>query len=426
MVWVTLSQTRMSALQESYWLGKEGQRLLQTATAAAQSVGYDPTKSALKIRNASPQHPHDLLRRATEIVLCRRRIQHLGPWAAELLLTKQGLEQSTIPLISQHHAARFLGCAKLLEICTGLGFDSAALARSVKTLCSIEADPAVAQMAAINLHIRGIDNVSILCGRAEQILHHAALSKFDGFFADPSRRRADGTRISAAKDYHPPLNWLLGLPVAGIKAIKISPGLNLEYLPPNWAREWIGFEDECREQLLWSHEAQVDDGTVTIFSGRGTGTKHSWVPSVQKAALTGDEESVRQPEAGDYLVEPHASMIRSGRLADFFSQNNFGFMHPKIALGLCQEPKKCAPFGRFFQILEVLPADTKLAGKRLRELGWSRAAEIKKRGVEVDPDQMRRTLKLGPVCDNDDSGVVLFTRTLERHIILLCKRVQHD
>ena len=77
-----------------------------------------------------------------------------------------------------------------------------------------------------------------------------------------------------------------------------------------------------------------------------------------------------------------------------------------------------SPFVASFRVREELPADTKKLAKALRERGIGRL-EIKKRGVDVDPAVLRKSLSL----KGDESATLILTRIGNRRRALLADRV---
>jgi hypothetical protein len=78
------------------------------------------------------------------------------------------------------------------------------------------------------------------------------------------------------------------------------------------------------------------------------------------------------------------------------------------------------PFGRCFEVLVAMPFSLKRLRGLLRERGVGRL-EIRKRGSALEPDRLRRDLRLaGP-----ESATLVLTRIAEAPTALLCRPV-HD
>ncbi len=395
-----------------YWLSGEGLALLARASDALARHGGDTLRAGTDVRKyASSVYAGEALK----IMLLRKKAhtKGLGSWTQNGFFTQQSLEQATAPAIAAHHAKRFTSCKHVLEICTGAGFDTAALARVLAMngglITSIEASAELAAMARHNLAAQGITNVEVVCGLAENVVPTLDVARFDGFWCDPSRRNEHGRRIENPNEYKPSLAWLQALPIRGVRGVKISPAANLSFPPHSSAywREWIGFGDECREQVLWSGIAGVD-GTATLVD-----KACAWFPPKNVSPV-----NVISAING-YLVEPHNSLIRSGHLAAFFAEWDVSLLDSHIAYGISQKKLPESPFYQTFRIVEAFPYNRKTLKQRVTAHGWGTRTEIKKRGFPDTPEQVRAWLKLK---ETQAFGVIFLTRTERGHLVILAER----
>lgn len=395
-----------------FWLQHEGAELLARTAALLAQYNGDTLRVVTKLRTEKPDLPQHIYSKTIECSLARLRAFPYGNWTQHGFFTRQSVEQATAPAIAQHHAARFAGCRCVLEICTGAGFDTAALATRAERVISIEADAELAAMARHNLAVQNIRNVEILCGRAEDIIPTLDISSVDGVWADPSRR-IDGHRADEPELYAPPLSVVAGLAQGRRCGIKIAPAATIESYP-DAAREWIGYGNECREQLLWFN-APVIHNTVTLVDRQAV-----FFPVAD--APREDILSKRSPGelAGLYLVEPHNALVRSGVLHSLYTEDCIELIDPHIAYGISILPPSPSPLYTRFRILEAFSWNEKLLKARLRERGWSNGTEIKKRGFPQLPEQVRSKLKLP---SKGIAGVIILTRVAEGHLVLLAERL---
>ena len=172
----------------------------------------------------------------------------LGVWTQSGFFLDQTRQQATSPKLASWHSKRFAGCNKILEIGTGTGFDTRALAQSARHVVTIEIDPLLAEFARYNLALQLIENVEVR--NCDLAALDDGLLDFDGVWADPARRSKDGRRIKDPQHYSPSLAQVINIieridpTMAGIK---LSASLDRSHLPSGWSGEWIGSEDECRE-----------------------------------------------------------------------------------------------------------------------------------------------------------------------------------
>lgn len=394
-----------------FWRSGEGQRLLARVEELLRQHGGDTLRVVGALRLAVPQHSafHS---QAIAIAQARTKAMVYGTWTQQGLFTRQSVEQATAPAIAHHHAARFRGCGTVLEICTGAGFDTAALAAVVKRVISIEANSELAAMARHNLACQGIGNVDVVVGRAEDVGAALDLAAIDGVWADPSRR-SDTRRLDNPDDYAPSLSFVLGIAGSRRCGIKIAPAATLEVLPHGWKREWIGYGGECREQVLWNNDAVIDNTVSLVDKG---------IVFQPQTNIARENLLCRVPMeswAGMEFVEPHNALVRSGVLQVFYAERGIALLDTHIAYGISKEHLPPSPFLTRFRICEAFAWNEKYLRKRLRELGWSNATEIKKRGFPQTPEQVRTKLKLPA---QGVQGVVVLTRMGKGHIVVLAER----
>jgi len=115
--------------------------------------------------------------------------------------------------------------------------------------------------------------------------------------------------------------------------------------------------------------------------------------------------------------EPDGAVIRARLIGDVARSLHAGMLDEHIAY-LTSDAAVTSPFVSSFRVREELPADTKKLAKALRARGIGRL-EIKKRGVDVDPAALRKTLGL----KGDGSATLILTRVGKRRVALLADRV---
>ena len=72
------------------------------------------------------------------------------------------------------------------------------------------------------------------------------------------------------------------------------------------------------------------------------------------------------------------------------------------------------PFGRWYEVLDVLPFSLKRLRERLRGVG---TVTIKKRGTAVEPEQLRRQLKLS----GTEEATIVLTRVAGRQVAMVVR-----
>lgn len=398
----------------SVWAHGSNAAMLQRASALVEQFAGETLRVVPALRSEFPKQSAPAVSRAVEFALARCKVQAYGEWTRAGLFTRQSAEQATAPAVAEHHASRFVGCRSVLEICTGAGFDTAALARVVRRVVSIEADAELAELARHNLAVQGIYNVDVLTGRAEDVLPALSMDEFDGLWADPSRRTSEGQRIVSPEDYAPPLPFVVHVARSLRCGIKLAPTVDIQ-LPHQWRREWIGYAGECREQLLWLHTPVVDN-TVSLVDA-GVVFEPSRLIQRSDLVLRAAPEAL----AGQWLVEPHNAVVRSGALHSLYADKGVALLDEHIAYGVSAHQLERSPLYSTFLIVEAFAWNEKKLRQRLRELQWGSGTQIKKRGFPQTPEQVRARLALPR---GGTAGTVVLTRVGQGHIVLLCERTK--
>ena len=374
----------------------------------------DRSKVALSIKRAMAQQPAQLINVALDVFFARLKMEVLGAWTKAGFFLDQTRQQSSHPALAAWHSRKFNQCKNILEIGTGCGSDTAALARCCEHLTTLEIDPVLAEFARYNFALQSIANVEVLNCGLEGI--ESSIRRFDGIWADPARRTKDGSRIKDPQAYSPPFSQVVSLIEQidpAISAIKLSASLDRSQLNANFKAEWIGLGDECLELVAW----RANQNTAEPLNDCASLADHkvSWRVNQNKAPLI-DSSLV----AGAFLVEPHSALIRTQALQGFACEHDFLMWDESIAYMLAITQPLISPWYTSFRILEVHKYGDKLLQHRLRELGWGARTEFKKRGFPSTPEEVRARMQLE---DCENFGTVVLTRRGHDHYFFLCERL---
>ena len=239
-----------------------------------------------------------------------------------------------------------------------------------------------------------------------------ALDGVNAVFIDPARRA--GTRRFPAGVSQPPLDWCLAL--AGqvpAVCVKAAPGLPAELIPPGWEAEFIADGRDLKEAVLWSPAFATAQRRATILPAGDTLTRAPAAPAAPAEPGTG-ADPVDVSEPGAYLLDPSPAVTRAGLVEDLARLLGARKIDPRIAF-LTADQQIATPFARTLRVVESAPWNEKRFATRLRELGVG-AADIRRRGLAGDVDQIRRRLKLsGP-----HRATVVLTRVNDKPWGLIC------
>ncbi|WP_375385877.1 SAM-dependent methyltransferase [uncultured Microbacterium sp.] len=389
-------------------LTPDGLRLLDGLPPIESADDVTRAVSRLRAAGHSPALVGAVVGQARLRVRARAKF---GEFAERMLFTRAGLEQATRLSVAARHAERFRGAGitTVADLGCGIGGDALGFAGLGMRVEAVDADEVTAAIAAYNLAPFG-EAVSVGRGRAEEVELTASAPTF-GVWLDPARRTAghsETTRLRA-EDYTPPLEWAIALAARVPTGIKLGPGFDRAAIPDGVEAQWVSADGSTIELVLWSGVlARPGVGRAALVT-RGD---RSW-------ELTSAADAVDEPvrALGAFVHEPGGAVIRARLIGDVARALQAGMLAPGIAY-LTGDAALTSPFVSSFRVRETLPADPRALGRALRERGIG-ILEIKKRGVDVDPASLRKTLKLR----GDASATLILTRIDGARTAILADRV---
>ncbi len=366
-------------------LTADGQSLLEQA-GRLFADGLEPIKVGEVMRaSASPALAAAAM---SQVVLREAAVPKFGEAAARMYFTRDGLEQSTRLRVSEHRAARLAaaGPSSVLDLGCGIGGDLVALAHAGLTVAGIDLDPLRAAIASANLTALELPG-AVMAGDGTSL----DLDGFGVVFADPGRRTARG-RVFDVDDYSPPWSFVVTL-LERAACVKVAPGIPHSLVPDGVEAEWVSDDGDVKEAALWSSYLSTARRRATVIRSGGL------------ASLTDEDDpgAAVQP-LGRYLYEPDGAVIRAGLVTAAAAKVQGGLLDARIAY-VTSDAAVLTPFARGYEVLETLPYKEKQLKAALRERNVGRLT-IKKRGVEVVPEQLRKRLAL----EGTEEATVVLTR----------------
>ena len=205
--------------------------------------------------------------------------------------------------------------------------------------------------------------------------------------------------------------------------VKLGPGFPHEGIPspediaseanpnPRIEAEWIQSEGSLAELVLWFNALAQEGMARTATSVRelpaeeatpneGTAETSALLPPYEavsfRSPLTAEEAQqsvdvpVSLPQPGDYLLEPAPAIVRSHLVAEFAQSIGAHLLDEHLAYLCSAEPVE-HPLVACYEVLEEIPLQEKQLKRWVREQGFT-ALTIKKRGVDIVPEQLRARL----------------------------------
>lgn len=289
------------------------------------------------------------------------------------LLTDEAVQQATPSAVAEHRARR-LAWLSVHDVTCSIGAELRALVQVCPRVVGSDLDPLRARMAAHNVPRALVYVADAL----------TPTSTADVVIADPARR-AGGRRIVDPEQMSPALSALRAAYAGRSLAVKTAPGIDYDGLRRkgfDGEVEIVSLDGGVREACLWSGPVAVPGLTrATVLHGSGAGGYE---------VFSTDPHDVDPEPAGKYLLEPDGAVIRAGLVRHYAARHGLWQIDPHIAY----LSGDAVPAGeRGFEILEQLKFSEKAlrAELRRRDVG---SVEILTRGAGVDPNVLRKKLKL--------------------------------
>ena len=388
-------------------LSPQGQAVL---ARVAEQQGDAPHAGLALAAALRREYPASLVAAATAQYELRLAARAKFGRAMQMLFTRDGYEQSSSETIARYRAGRFGDPRRVADLCCGIGGDLIALGAGREVL-AVDRDEAHARLAIHNAGVYGVADraragLSLPTGKSGEVrvcvadVRDIALAGLDAVFIDPARRSGTGRFRAGVSE--PPLDWCVALadrvPAVCVKA---APGLPAELIPPGWEAEFIADGRDLKEAVLWSPAFATAPRRATILPDGDT-----------LVAEPGEPVPVGEP--GEYLLDPNPAVTRAGLVEDLARQCGAWKLDPRIAF-LALKHEISTPFARTLRVVDSAPWNEKRFARRLRELGVG-AADLRRRGLAGDVDQIRRRLKLaGP-----HRATVVLTRVADKPWGLIC------
>ena len=324
-----------------------------------------------------------------------------------------GEQCSSAETASYKAAVASVAGGRIADLTGGLGVDSWAFSKVAAAVLYNEMKPELAAAAEHNFRELGVENVTVRNCRLEPGNVGEVLDGFepDIIFLDPARRSEDGRKVFRLEDCQPDVLQLLPelFSAAPLILLKLSPmaDITLVCRQLGSVREVhvVASDGECKELLLLLERGYEGNFTTVIYEN-GSIIQAAAEGGVLKPMATLGLVRGRGPQAepvggvakrrfenttlcdGVFLFEPGKALLKAGAfdLPCRFGLEKMG-RHTHLYTG--QVPDELRPFGKCFEILEVLP----LNNKTIKELGKRYPqASVTARNIPLTSDQLRKKL----------------------------------
>lgn len=317
--------------------------------------------------------------------------------ANEMLFTDRSLQQATDSGIAAFKAGLIEKIAPqarhVTDLCCGMGGDLQALAARFN-VTGVDLNPEICAIAKHNASLCIAKEKEITVETTSADASQLALDT-DWVHIDPDRR-SDGQRHTEIESLAPGLDFLnhltslVGVSIQGL-SIKLAPASSI---PETWRPQceliWIQSRNECRQQLALFAKDRISPNTRTAIDVDSRGNT-KWEFSIADDQVI---ESGNLPFNGTvqrYLYEPMPAILAAQMAPAWAVFHNMKYIHSSVAYFTSDNAIE-APGGTCYEILQDLPFNLKQIRQYLKQQDIGRL-EIKKRGINETPEQIRKLLK---------------------------------
>jgi SAM-dependent methyltransferase len=358
--------------------------LTTLATSARAALGDEAGRIALSLARVWDRHG-----------------RKFGEWG-EFCADRTAAEQATGRNIALWRARRFAD-RHVLDLCCGAGSDTVALSLSTECVTAVDLDPDRLDWARFNVERHG-DPSRVQFRQMDA--GDPSLSA-DAALLDPDRR-ATGTRRVSTRHYAPtPDVWdAIRVRVPNL-AVKVSPGIPYDEIPPESVSEFVEERGECREAVLWHGDLRPESRTATVVGPNG-----ETMDTIEEH----DPEELEIGEIGSVMYDPGPATVRAHLVTQLAARLGARRIDSQIAY-LTGDDVVETPLASAFEVEEVWSFNLRRVREalRARDIG---VLEILARRFPVSPDEMRKKFDL----KGDESRSLILTKVKDRGVAVLCRR----
>lgn len=322
-------------------------------------------KSVFADRAVLDQHFGDYARAVSALIAARRAAA--GKFPAHWLTDADAAQQATPARVAGVRAARIAaaGAQMVHDVTCSVGSEAPAFRQRGIAWMGSDLDMSRLIMARHNL------------GQEAWLAQADALTPVtsDGVVVADPARRAGGRRITDPAQLLPPLPDLLDAHAGREMAVKCAPGI--DYSGWDGLVSVVSVDGGVKEACLYSPglAGGVRREAVVLRDGEERVTD-----------LDDDTVDVTAPQR--YIIDPDGAVVRAGLVRGWAARHGLSMLDEHIAY-LTGEQIPAGYSG--FPFLEAVPLR---ALKKVLASHGAGSVEILVRGVDVDPDQLRKKLKL--------------------------------
>ena len=266
------------------------------------------------------------------------------------------VEQASSAQAAAYKSKLVAAGSRVIDLTGGYGVDSYYLSQRATTLTYCEQQPALAAIAAHNFATLGAQNITVQATDGLTFLADQPNDTFDCIYLDPSRRKGR-QKVFLLSDCEPDIAGIqqMLLEKAASVYVKVAPLLDisavLRHLRQISHIHVISVDNECKELLLVLNRTHygLPQLSATALNRHGREQTFRFTQAEEQAAVP----TLGLPEAGDYLYEPDAALLKAGAFKCIGQRYNVAKLH--LHTHLYTSARSQPGFiGRAFRVIQLM------------------------------------------------------------------------
>lgn len=360
----------------------------------------------------------DFLRLIADQWLARQKAKlKLPSWFTQeniILPPPLSVEQASSEITAHYKAKVFaatFGNEHCIDLTGGMGLDSWALSKLMKSVIYIEQSKNLAQIALYNFDILGQKNIEVINENSEVFIKSSTHAKTN-YYIDPHRRDSEKNKVFKIEDCEP--NLLIIKDILKNYMVKFSPMLDiklaLEQLQTITEVHVVSVENEVKE-LLFISKNELSETKIICTNFLSNKSSQTFEFDYK----TEENINITYSLPNNYIYEPNASIMKAGAFKSIADQLNISKIAPNSHLYTSESLVNNFP-GRSFSCEAVCKFDKREILSKLP----TNKANISTRNFPMKPEEIKKKLGL-----HDGGEYYLFaTESIEKQKnVLICKKI---
>ena len=337
----------------------------------------------------------------------------------------------------------------LVDLTGGFGVDFCFMAAHFAQATYVERQSQLCQLVQNNLNALKMGHAKVVCAEAES--HLKTMEKVSCIYLDPARRDKNGGKTVLIEHCSPDILQLLPMLLAkcGLLMVKLSPMLHWQQAIAQlqehgaWVSQLhiVSAKNECKELLFLITNGQNKEQSASLPAAQSGllhpttlenpvpqqvadatnsthitchNDGHSFQYSLAEADATPQTILQTPPQAGMYLFEPNASIMKAGCFGLLCSRLGVQAIAPNSHLFVANNDTPTFP-GRRFKLIAATSFNKRNLKTALQGIS---KANIATRNFPLKPDALRKKLKLK---DGGEHFLFATTDAQGKHWLLVAK-----